>query len=389
MSTPTKFKRTLDLSELLSKKSHFLLGPRATGKSFLIREQLRDKAFVIDLLKSDVWLRLSSRPQDLETMINHYLRSHPQKPWVVIDEVQKIPHLLDEVHRLIEEKNLRFLLTGSSVRKLKAGQANLLAGRAWQAELFPVTWKECDQFDLDHTLRYGRLPIVVTSKYPEEELDAYVKTYLNEEIQAEGLIRKLPQFSRFLRLAAQSSGEILNFAKLGNDAQMSPSTIREHYHILEDTLLGKPLPAWTPSNSRKASSTAKFYLFDIGVAHALTGIKNIERQSNLYGKSFEHFIWMELQAALHYRREKTPLFFWRSTSHHEVDFVLPDLFAIEVKSTLQSSERDAKGLKAFQKEAHTPHRILVSQDPLNRRENGIDYLHWETFLTQLWAGHFF
>jgi len=376
-----KIQRALDLPTLLVRKSCFLFGPRGTGKSFLIREQLRPHAVVVDLLRSELFLRLSAAPSQLEEII----LAANSPPLIVIDEVQKVPLLLDEVHRLIEERSLRFLLTGSSARKLKRGQANLLAGRAAQAELFPFTWKELKKFDLQRYLRFGGLPRVYLSEEPEEELDAYVRTYLAEEIQAEGLIRRLPPFSRFLQTAALANGELINFANIASDAQVAPSTVREHYQLLEDTLIGFFLLPWTKSKRRKAISTAKFYFFDTGVTHTLAGTKQLERNSDLYGRSFEHFVAMEIRGALSYRRLREPLYFWRSTHGHEVDFVVGDRFAVEVKAKARVSERDARGLKAFQEEQAVRHLYLVSQDRIERKSAGIEYIHWETFLNRLWG----
>ena len=192
-----KIARILALPDLLQKKSFFLFGPRATGKSTLINDQLSGKATIVDLLDSRLFLKLSGAPYELESMISAGLGN-----LVVIDEIQRIPELLNEVHRLIENKKIRFLLTGSSARKLRKGRANLLAGRVWEARMFPLTWREIPNFDLERYLRFGGLPAVYLSKFPEEELDAYVNTYLKEEIMAEGLIRKLPPFPRFLRSAA-------------------------------------------------------------------------------------------------------------------------------------------------------------------------------------------
>jgi len=216
-----ELQRILNLPNLLSRKSFFLFGPRATGKSTLIKQQLPASGTIIDLLDSRLYLRLLSSPSDLESIIY----ADNKNGIVVIDEIQRVPELLNEVHRLIENKKLTFLLTGSSARKLRRGKVNLLAGRVWEARLFPLTWKEIPDFNLERYLRYGGLPPVYLSKYPYEELDAYVNTYLKEEIMAEGLIRKLPPFSRFLRSAALVNGEMVNFSNLANDCQVPPSTV--------------------------------------------------------------------------------------------------------------------------------------------------------------------
>jgi predicted AAA+ superfamily ATPase len=215
------FHRILNLLELLEKKSFFLFGPRSTGKTFLIHQQLKDQVIILDLLRAELFLRLSENPSELETLVSG---QEAKGKIIVIDEVQKVPALLDEIHRLIEEKQLRFLLTGSSARKLKRGGANMLAGRAWIAHLFPLSWSEIPQFDLNRYLRYGGLPHVCQSEHPAEELDAYVQTYLKEEILTEGIIRKIPPFSRFLKAAALSNGQQLNFTQIGADCHVSPST---------------------------------------------------------------------------------------------------------------------------------------------------------------------
>jgi uncharacterized protein len=259
--------RALDLRRLLARKSFFLFGPRATGKTHLVRQQLQDRALVIDLLRSDLFLRLSVRPDDLENLID----IRPKPRWIVIDEIQRVPELLPVVHRLIEQQRRRFLLTGSSARKLRRGSADMLAGRAWVAQLFPLTWSEIPSFDLGRYLRFGGLPAIYLSRAPHEELRAYVSVYLQEEIRAEGIIRRLPPFTRFLRVAALSSGQLLNYAQLARDAAVPASTIREYYSVLEDTLVGWTLEPWRESRKRKAIQTAKFYLFDPGVMHELAG----------------------------------------------------------------------------------------------------------------------
>jgi predicted AAA+ superfamily ATPase len=222
----------------------------------------------------------------------------------------------------------------------------------------------------------------------DEELSAYVRTYLQEEIQAEGLIRKMPQFARFLRVAALTNAKLLNFNQIASDTGISASTIREYYSILSDTLVGFLVEPWQGSTKRKATQTAKFYFFDTGVTHALAGTKSLERNSNLWGESFEHFIGMELRAYISYQRIKTDLMFWRSVNGQEVDFVIDDAFAVEVKATQKVTTSDLKGLKALREENIHKQLICVSTDKLDRESDGIQILHWKTFLTRLWAGEF-
>jgi uncharacterized protein len=373
--------RLIDLKNLLAKKSFFLFGPRASGKSTLVRRQLSDSATIIDLLNSRYFLSLSAAPQDLEAIIDA-----GDSRLVVIDEIQRIPALLNEVHRLIENRKIRFLLTGSSARKLRRGQANLLAGRVWEARLFPLTWNEAPHFSLEKYLRYGGLPAVYLSEFPEEELDAYVNTYLKEEIMAEGLVRNLPPFARFLRSIALANGEVINFTKLANDCQVAASTVREHVGLLEDTLVGFFLPAWAESRKRKAIKSGKFYFFDPGVTHTLAGTRVLDRNSDLYGKSFEQFIGMEIRAYLSYSRIKLPFTYWRSTHGHEVDFLVGERTAVEVKATTRPVPSDFKGLKALAEERVFAELFLVSHDPVATRQGNIRALHWEDFLTRLWQG---
>jgi predicted AAA+ superfamily ATPase len=379
------FQRQLKLIPLLQKKSFFLLGPRATGKSSLAKEQLGQHAVILNLLKSDLYLKLSAAPWELEPMINASL-SDGNIDYIVVDEIQKVPHLLDEVHRLIEDRKLRFLLTGSSARKLKHGHANLLAGRAWTANLYPLSYSEIPHFKLDHFLRFGGLPAVYSSEYPQEELNAYVQTYLYEEIQAESLVRKLPQFSRFLTVAALANGQMLNFAKIANDSGVPASTVREYYSILEDTLIGFMLTPWKKSIKRKAISTAKFYLFDTGVCHTLAQTQTLDRNSNLYGRSFEHWLALELRSYLSYKRLNEKLYYWRSTHQHEVDFIIDDSIAIEVKATKKITPQDLKNLQCLGEEKTFKKLLLISHDNNEAKYGHIHCLHWKSFLEKLWSG---
>ncbi len=374
-------KRNLNIAELLKKKSFFLFGPRSTGKSTLIRQSfVSSDSFLIDLLDGRVHLKLSSNPAALEELVD----LHKSKI-IIIDEVQKIPELLNEVHRLIEKKKVRFLLTGSSARKLRHGGANLLAGRAWEAQLFPLVWKELKKFNLEKMLQFGGLPQVYLSQDPKEELSAYVNTYLREEIRAEGLVKKFPQFSRFLKVAALSNGQLVNYSMIASDAAVPASTVREYFSILNDTLIGFNLEPWRESKKRKAIETAKFYFFDTGVTHTLAGTDYLDRNSDLYGRSFEQWIGMELRAYLSYRRIKKELLFWRSINGQEVDFVIGDSHAIEVKASQKISRKHLSGLIALREEGVHKNFYCVSHDPIESKAKGITCLHWKTFISRLWA----
>ncbi len=376
-------KRYLNLQIMLDKSSHFLLGARGTGKSYLIRENLPAlDASYIDLLDSRVFLRLQNDPHEIENL--------GTKDLVVIDEIQRIPELLNEVHRLIESKGKRFLLTGSSARKLRRSGSNLLAGRALPAFMLPFTWQELSQsgqFDLERYLLVGGLPKAYLEQNPHEYLYAYIDTYLKEEIFAEALVRNLANYSRFLEQAAFSSGHIINFTKIAQDAQLAPNTVRDYYQILEDTLLGFNVQPWTKSKKRKAVSTAKFYFFDVGIMQALNQIQQLPLTGEIFGRAFEHFIAQEIRAYLSYCRRREALTFWRTKHQQEVDFIIGDDVAIEVKSSKRVSDRDHAGLKALGEEKSWKRRIIVSLDSQEMKfDSGIEHLFWQVFLEQLWQG---
>lgn len=374
------YQRILNINNLLKKKSFFLFGPRATGKSFLIRQELH-QAVIIDLLRSELYLQLSANPHELEGLI----KAHQNSQIVVLDEVQRVPMLLNEVHRLIEEQGIRFHLTGSSARSLRQHHVNLLAGRAWEAHLFPLTSTEIPDFNLLRYLQYGGLPAIYSSENPQEELHAYVDTYLKEEIQAESFVRKIPSFSRFLKIAALTSGNILNFSSVANDTGIPLSTVREYYHILEDTFIGFFVPAWTKTVKRKAMSTAKFYLFDCGVKHTLANIQSLDMNSDIFGQAFEHFIALELRAYISYRRLRLGLSYWQSQQHHEVDFIVGDDVAIEVKSAQKINDKHLKNLRLFEQEKLCKKYFVISNDTINRKVENIHIIYWQDFLKQLWG----
>lgn len=378
--------RTLQLGSLLEKKSFFLFGPRSTGKTTLLRDQLSGRALFIDLLKSQTRIRLLSRPQDLGSMIQ--AGDHPSQ-WIIIDEIQKVPDLLDEVHSLIED-GFRFLLTGSSARKLMRTSANLLGGRARVTHLFPLTSHELkERFELERYLLWGGLPSIYFSNEPNEDLIAYADVYLREEIEQEAQVRNLGAFTRFLKGAAIQNGQLLNFAAVASDAMVSESTVRNYYQILKDTLIGDFLEPWRESKKRKAVSTVKFYFFDPGVVHALREVRDLPRNSELFGSAFEQLIYMELRAYLGYRRKHLPLRFWRSINGQEVDFLIDDQVAIEAKATERVLPRHLAGLRALREERQFKSMIVVSQDPQESLHGDIRCLHWRAFFERLWGDQFF
>ncbi|MCC7382336.1 MAG: ATP-binding protein [Deltaproteobacteria bacterium] len=374
--------RALDLPRLAARKSLFLLGPRQTGKSALVRHAL-PRAKVYDLLDPEVFLALGQRPGRLGEELA------AQDRLVVIDEIQKLPILLDEVHRLIEQRGVRFVLTGSSARKLRRGGVNLLGGRAATRTLHPFIARELgDAFDLDRALDRGLIPSIYFSDDPDDDLRAYVGTYLKEEIAAEAATRNIPAFARFLEVAALCNGTMLNFSQVASDAQVPLSTVREYFHILEDTLVGRLLPAWTRTRKRKAISTAKHYFFDIGVARHLQHRSRLSRRSPEFGEAFEGWVFHELCSYLDYAGGAAELAYWRSTSNFEVDFVLGGATAIEVKAKDPVGDRDLRGLRALREESLLKQHVVVCLEPRPRTVDGIQLIPWREFLDGLWGGAF-
>ena len=373
-------KRYLSLSELLDRRSHFLFGPRATGKSTLVRQQLAGRVEIIDLLDRYTFMRHHNDP----SLFARQVIANRSRV-IVVDEIQLIPELLNDVHRLIEQEGARFLLLGSSTRKLRRAGVNLLAGRAYFAGLFSLVRKEIPNFDLDRYLRYGGLPEAYLGDDSDNYLSAYLSGYLREEVATEGLVRNLPSFSRFLRAVALTNAEVINFTKVANDCQVAVSTVRGYLQILEDTLLASLLHVWTASQKRKTVSAPKIYLFDTGVARVLAGTETLDRNSNLYGKAFEHFIWMELRSYLSYRnKERLALCYWRTKHGQEVDFVIGNKLAIEVKATTSVTKRDFKGLRLLAEEEVHEKFYLVSHDPIATRDGNFYAMPWTTFLDELW-----
>jgi predicted AAA+ superfamily ATPase len=380
----TEIPRILQLTKIIEKKSAFWLGPRSTGKSYWLKKQFPGTP-IINLLRSDERFRYLERP----SLLQETVQALPAEMPVLIDEIQMVPDLLNEVHDLIEEKKRRFLLTGSSARKLKRENANMLGGRATRIDFFPLTWRELQsagKFDLNRYLLYGGLPRVYLGETPRDELSDYVDTYLDQEIKAEAISRNILGFENFLRRLSLVSGETIVYSNIARDAQISPPTVRHYVEVLEDTLLGFHLVPWN-SPKRKAIQSARFFLFDLGLKWFLGGVESIPEASQLYGQAFEQFIVLETRSYLSYRRKKIPLYFWRTTHHDEVDLILGDQLAIEIKSKRKADSKDARGLVKLHDEGFRGQRMVVSRDPINREKDGISYCYWETFLEKLWQDH--
>jgi predicted AAA+ superfamily ATPase len=368
--------RLIDLNSLLDKKSHFLLGPRQTGKTFLIRHTL-ENARVYDLLDAEIYLTLSRNPG----LISEELQ--PQDRLVVIDEIQRLPELLNEVHRLIETAGIRYLLTRSSARKLRRGGINQLGGRARTKHLHPLTYKELNRhFELSTAIERGLIPSIYFSDDPRADLHAYAGSYLQQEILAEGATRNIPAFSRFLRVAALCNASIVNFTNVANDAQVARTTVYEYFEILKDTLLLYELPAWRKSKKRKPLASSKYYFFDVGVVAVLQG-REFRAGTPEFGEAFETYLMHELTSFSDYRSGE-PLNYWRSTSGFEVDFIMGDHTAIEVKAKKNLSPNDLKSLRMLAEEGKLNRYICVSMEPRRRRVGGIDILPYREFLDLLW-----
>lgn len=378
----SKIIRRLFSLDLPPHQSTFLWGPRKVGKSYWIAHHL-PTATVLDFLKTDLFSEYASRPALLRE------RYQDHKGLIVLDEVQKIPAILDEVHWLIENRKIPFLLTGSSARKLRRGHANLLGGRAWRKTLVPLSCLEVDSFDLERVMVSGLLPPHFLSVNPLEDLRAYVADYLKEEIAAEAATQQIPAFSEFLRVAALTSSELINYTNVGREAGISHKVVRSYFQILEDTHLGFRVSPWKKSRNRRMVLTEKFYLFDVGVTNYLA-----RRQPKLgsmeFGKSFEQYLLMEIRAYQAYRDPELPLAFWRTSAGQEVDFILGDKeLAIEIKGTQRVHEGDLRSLRALLEDGPVKHCVVVCLEKEPRRVNRrIEILPWRLFIERLWDGNF-
>lgn len=380
------FKRALALPPP-GTETYFLWGPRQTGKTTLLRATYPD-AFWVDLLKADEYRRYLQAPERLrEEILASLVRQ------VVIDEVQKVPQLLDEVHWLVENTDTQFVLCGSSARKVKRGAANLLGGRAVRRELHGLVGVEVGvPVDLDRLLNHGFLPRIYLSKQPRRLLAAYVGDYLKEEVAAEALVRNLPVFSAFLNVAALSDAELVNFSNIARECGVSSNTIKSYFEILEDTLLGRFLPAYSKRPKRRVVAAPKFYFADVGVVNHLARRGTLEAGGELYGKALENWVFHELTAYNAYAESFADFSYWRLASGAEVDFVVNDLaVAIEVKSTVNATSAHLKGLRELARDhPRVGQRLLVCFEPRPRlTDDGILLLPAGEFCQRLHTGALF
>lgn len=372
-------RRVLEI-DLPQDRSAFLWGPRKTGKTYWLRDRYPE-SHIIDLLKTDIFADYVSRP----SLLREQFREH--KGLIIIDEIQKIPDLLNEIHWLIENSDASFLMTGSSARKLRRGHANLLGGRAWRYTMAPLTFQETTGFDLEQTMVSGLLPPHFLSPDPIQDLRSYVADYLKEEIVAEAVVQNIPAFAEFLRIASITSGELINYTNIGRETGVSAKVVRNYFQILEDTLLGFRIAPWRKVKNRRLIETEKFYLFDVGVTNYLAR-RQPRTGSPEFGKSFEHFILMELMAYRAYRNPELDIRYWRTSSGFEVDFILGDMdVAIEVKASKRVHTGHLKSMTALLEEQHVNKAIMVSLETQPRRLGAtIRVLPWRHFLEILWTG---
>ncbi len=378
-----QFSRNLKLSN--TEQSFFLWGPRQIGKTYLLKKTFPESIY-IDLLDSKKFIKYSNSPE----LLYQELKLLPDRSFVIIDEVQKVPLMLDEVHRLIEEKKIVFALCGSSARKLKRGQANLLGGRALRYELFGLSYSELgDSKDIVKLCNRGNIPNHYLAENYRDLLESYVADYLKEEIYAEALVRNLPTFSDFLRAAAICDSEIVDYTNISSDCGVKSATAKNYYEILTDTLQGFYLPAYTRKPKRKIINAPKFYFANVGVVNFLAKRFNMLPGSELFGKSFENVIINEIRAWNSYQKQYHDLCYWKLASGAEVDLVIEELsLAIEIKSSTKILPKHLKGLKELLiEQPKFNNRIVVSMEDVSRitADNIVIYTYSD-FLEKLWSG---
>ena len=378
------YKRIFDIENKLD-EGMFLFGARQTGKSTLLKERFKGAVYY-DLLKPNIRRALKLNPNALWDA----LQDKPAGTLVIVDEIQKVPELLDVVHSLMVEKGLHFILSGSSARKLKRTGANTLGGRAIPETLYPLVWPEITDFQIDKAVQNGMIPRHYMTDDATKRLSGYVKVYLDEEIREEGEVRELEAFERFMEVAAISDGEMLNYSNIASDCGVSAKTVKSYFQILYDTLIGYEIPAFRKEIKRKIVQAPRFYYFDVGLANYLMGRNSLKRGTDDYGHAFEHFVMQEMIAYKGYNDKRDTISYWHTYDQKEVDAVIGDAkVAIEIKSSEHVETKHKKGLKAFKEEHPDCRLILVSLDPITRKSGDKELIYVLDFLKMLWNGDIF
>lgn len=378
------YKRIFDIEKKLD-EGMFLFGARQTGKSTLLKERFKDAVYY-DLLIPNVRKALKTNPE----AFRESLTNKPAGTLVIVDEIQKVPDLLDLVHWLMVNKGLNFILSGSSARKLKRSGSNTLGGRAIPETLYPLVWPEVTDFQLDRALQNGMIPRHYMVENATRRLEGYVKVYLDEEIREEGEVRELDAFERFMEVAAISDGEILNYSNIASDCGVSAKTVKSYFQILYDTLIGYEIPAFRKEIKRKLIQSPKFYYFDVGLANYLLGRTNLKRGTDDYGHAFEHYVMQEMIAYRGYNNKRDIISYWHTYDQKEVDAIIGDAkIAIEIKSTDHIETKHKKGLTAFKEEHPNCRLIIVSLDPITRTSGDKELVYITDFLRMLWNGEIF
>lgn len=362
-------------------KSFFLFGPRGTGKTTWLKSNF-PKAIYLDLLEAELFNDLLARPERLESFIPPDF-----KDWVILDEVQRVPALLNEVHRLIESKKIKFILTGSSARKLKKQEINLLAGRALTYHLYPLTVTELGKdFDFSKSLDYGHLPALFSESNKKKYLESYVMTYLEQEIQQEGLTRNLGAFTRFLETASFSQGSVLNVSEVSRECAVHRKVAENYFSILEDLMIAYQLPVFAKKSKRRLIRHTKFYFFDVGVYRTLRPKGPLDAPEEIEGIALETLLLQEIKATNDYFDLGYNLFYWRTASDLEVDFVLygaKGIKAIEIKRTAKITSSHLRGLRAFLRDYPDAKAFILYRGNKVMWEGNIQIIPVEDFLKNI------
>ena len=378
------YKRIFDIENQLD-QGMFLFGARQVGKSTLLKERFPD-AIYYDLLVGPVRKAFQRNPDSLREA----LMTKPAGTLVLVDEIQKVPEVLDAVHWLMVNCGLRFILSGSSARKLKKSGANTLGGRANPRTLFPLVWREVTDFQIDRAVQNGMIPRHYMVDDATDRIEGYVELYMREEIRNEATVKDVEAFEQFMEAAAISNGEMINYANIASDCGVSAKTVKTYYQILKDTLMGYEIPAYTKVIKRKVVQAPKFYFFDVGLTNYLMGRHDLKRGSDDYGHAFEHLVIQEIIAYRGYYRRRETISYWHTYNNQEVDVVIGEAkVAIEIKSSEEVKTRHKNGLKAFRDEHSDCRLILVSLDPITRLSGNIELMYVTDFMKTLWEGDIF